>query len=203
MSGLAVFGLKYASLPQFDEASRTDDAVRANLRRLYGVKRAPSDTRMRERLDGVDPQSLRGCYRRLFAAPRRGKGLEGFAWRDGHYLLSVDGTGRHSSKKVHCANCCEKHHRDGTTTYYHMMLGAVLVHPEERDVFPLAPEPIAAGHRLDNPAGDALTAALPKRGQKQRHQRALPHAEVAAALERVRHSSTRPRLRNSASSSSY
>ena len=47
---------------------------------------------------------------------------------------------------------------------------------------------IAGGHRLDNPAGDALTAALPKGGQKQRHQRALPHREVAAALENVRRS---------------
>ena len=112
-------------------------------RRLYGVARVPSDTRMRERLDEVDPQSLRSCYRRLFAALQRGKGLEGFACLNGHYLLSVDGTGHHSSKKVHCGNCCEKHHRDGTTTYYHMMLGAVLVHPEEREVFPLAPEPIA------------------------------------------------------------
>ncbi|MCY3818130.1 MAG: tyrosine-type recombinase/integrase [Gammaproteobacteria bacterium] len=47
---------------------------------------------------------------------------------------------------------------------------------------------IAAGHRLDNPAGDALTAALPKGGRKQRHQRALPHREVGAALETVRRS---------------
>ena len=45
---------------------------------------------------------------------------------------------------------------------------------------------IADGHRLDNPAGDALTAALPKGGQKQRHQRALPHRDVAEALEKVR-----------------
>ena len=53
---------------------------------------------------------------------------------------SIDGTGYFSSKNVHY--CCEKHHRDGTTTYYHQMLGAVLVHPERKEVFPLAPEPI-------------------------------------------------------------
>ena len=47
---------------------------------------------------------------------------------------------------------------------------------------------IADGHRLDNPAGDALTAALPKGGQNKRHQRALPHREVAAALETARRS---------------
>jgi hypothetical protein len=43
---------------------------------------------------------------------------------------------------VHCAQCAEKHHRDGTTTDYHQMLRAVLVHPDHREVFPVAPEPI-------------------------------------------------------------
>ncbi len=45
---------------------------------------------------------------------------------------------------------------------------------------------IAAGHRPDNPAGDALTSALPRGGQVQKHQRALPHDQVARALATVR-----------------
>ena len=45
---------------------------------------------------------------------------------------------------------------------------------------------IAQGYRNDNPAGDAITAALPKRPVAVRHQRALPHGEVAAAIEAVR-----------------
>ena len=45
---------------------------------------------------------------------------------------------------------------------------------------------IAADHRKDNPAADPVTAALPKGGRKQRHQRALPHAKVAGALGKVR-----------------
>ena len=45
---------------------------------------------------------------------------------------------------------------------------------------------IAAGHRADNPAADALTSALPKGGQVQNHQRALPHDQVAGALATVR-----------------
>ena len=45
---------------------------------------------------------------------------------------------------------------------------------------------IAQGHRPDNPAGDALSAALPNNAGPRRHQRALPHAEVGAALARVR-----------------
>ena len=45
---------------------------------------------------------------------------------------------------------------------------------------------VAQGHRSDNPAGDALSAALPNNAGPRRHQRALPHAEVGAALARVR-----------------
>ena len=45
---------------------------------------------------------------------------------------------------------------------------------------------VAQGLRMDNPAGDAISAALPKNTAVQKHQRALPHAEVAGALRRVR-----------------
>ena len=45
---------------------------------------------------------------------------------------------------------------------------------------------VAQGHRPDNPAGDALGAALPRRGAALEHQRALPHSEVGAALKRIR-----------------
>ena len=145
MSGLAIFGMKYPSLLQFDHDARGDETIRANLRSLYDVDRAPSDTALRERLDQVAPRALRRAFTRLFHVLQRGGGLEAFTSLDGHYLLSVDGTGYFSSSSVHCANCCEKHHRDGHVTYYHQMLGAVLVHPQQREVFPLAPEPIVKG----------------------------------------------------------
>jgi len=141
MSGLALFGLKYPSLLQFDKDRRAGTTP-ANLQSLYGIERAPCDTRFRERLDAVDPRHLRPLYKALFSALQRGKGLEGFTYLEGHYLLSLDGTGYFSSKTIHCEQCGEKHHRDGTITYYHQMLGAVLVHPDHKEVFPLAPEPI-------------------------------------------------------------
>ena len=48
---------------------------------------------------------------------------------------------------------------------------------------------VAKRYRADNPAGDAIGQALPRttNGVK-KHRRALPHGEVAAALERVRQS---------------
>ena len=45
---------------------------------------------------------------------------------------------------------------------------------------------VAQGFRGDNPAGDAISAALPKTGTMRQHQRALPFAEVGAALDKVK-----------------
>jgi hypothetical protein len=73
---------------------------------------------------------------------QRGKVLEPYVYLQGCYLLSLDGTGYFSSLKVHCASCMRKEHTDGTVSYYHQMLGAVLVHPDKAEVIPLAPEPI-------------------------------------------------------------
>ena len=47
---------------------------------------------------------------------------------------------------------------------------------------------IAQGYRTDNPAGDAVTAALPKRPTPVKHRKALSHTEVAEAILTVRNS---------------
>ncbi|MYC91376.1 MAG: tyrosine-type recombinase/integrase [Gemmatimonadetes bacterium] len=44
---------------------------------------------------------------------------------------------------------------------------------------------IAQGYRVDNPAGDAIGAALPKPPRVQKHYKALPYRKVAAAIEAV------------------
>ncbi|MCY4564109.1 MAG: integrase arm-type DNA-binding domain-containing protein [Gammaproteobacteria bacterium] len=51
---------------------------------------------------------------------------------------------------------------------------------------------VAQGHRQDNPAGDAISEALPKNRSIRKHQRALPHAEVARAIAQVRGSGASP-----------
>lgn len=145
MSGLAVFGLKCPSLLDFDR-KRGDAAIEHNLRNLYHVDNAPSDTYLRERLDEVNPEHLRTAFKKLFASFQRGKGLEEFKYMDGYVLISGDGTGHFSSSKVSCPQCCKKEHKNGTTTYYHQMFGACIVHPDKRNVIPLCPEPILNLH---------------------------------------------------------
>jgi len=142
MSGLALFGLKYPSLLQFDKDHRSSELVKHNLQTLYGINQPPSDTYMRERLDVIESALLQKAINRLITQLQRGKILEQYRYLNEYCLVSIDGTGCFSSKEIHCESCCEKHHRDGTVTYYHQMLAAVMVHPSYSTVFPLMLEPI-------------------------------------------------------------
>jgi hypothetical protein len=137
-SAFALFALKDPSLLAFD-ARRRD----ANLQALFGIGRIPCDTQLRTILDDVPPDDLRPAFTDLFRELQRGKALEPYVFHDGAYLLSLDGTGYFSSQVIHCGACLEKvHQRTGQVTYEHQMLAAVLIHPDHREVFPLAPEPI-------------------------------------------------------------
>src|SRR5262249_36774479 len=60
----------------------------------------------------------------------------------GAYLLLMDGTQYFNSDTIHCEGCLKKVHRDGSVSYSHQMLSAVLAHPDFKGMIPFAPEPI-------------------------------------------------------------
>ncbi len=141
MSAYAMFSLKCPSLLQFDKQYR-ETLIKHNLKNLYQIEKSPCDTYMRERLDEVSPAHVRKAFKRLFSVFQRSSYLKLFEFHKGRYLLPLDGTGYFASNEIHCESCCEKHHRDGHTSYYHQMLGGALVHPDYKIALPFAPEPI-------------------------------------------------------------
>jgi hypothetical protein len=142
MSCLAAFTFKFPSLLQFDRAKSEDEHIKASLRNLFKINNVPCDTQMRTRLDQIHPDVTRPAFTQLFSLLQRGKVLENFRFMDKYYLISLDGTGYFSSSAIHCPNCCTRKYKNGEITYQHQMLGAALVHPDYRVVFPFAPEPI-------------------------------------------------------------
>src|SRR5437870_12917148 len=137
MSAFALFSLKAPSLLAFDK-----ERAEGNLHTIYGIERVPCDTHMREILDPVSPKVLRPVFKSLFRQLQRCKALEPMTFLDGHYLLALEGTEYFSSKAIHCASCLHRVHRNGSITYAHQMLGAAIIHPDQRAVNPLMPEPI-------------------------------------------------------------
>lgn len=139
MSGFALFSLKDRSLLAFDERRAKGE----NLRRVFGIENIPSDTQMRAILDGVEPGSVRPLFKKIVGQLQRGKELEKMVFMGKYYLASLDGTGYFSSKRVHCEACLQRQNkRTGEITYSHQMLGAAIVHPEQKVVIPLMPEAI-------------------------------------------------------------
>jgi hypothetical protein len=139
MSGFAMFSLKDGSLLAFDERRTTD----SNLGSIYGIEKVPGDTQMRTILDDVDPVEIRPVFRDVVRQLQRSKELDKFVFLGGSYLVSLDGTGYFSSKTIHCSTCMQKvNKKTGEVTYYHQLMGGVIIHPNLREVIPLMPEPI-------------------------------------------------------------
>lgn len=160
LSAIAMFSLKDSSLLAFQER-RNDE----NMKNLFCIQQVPSDTQMREILDPLTCDSIRPMFNSIFAALQRGKALEPYVFHEGCYLLSLDGTEYFASKQVHCASCLErKNSKTGEITYYHQMLGVVLVHPDQKQVIPLAPEPIIKqdGENKNDCERNAAKRLLPK-----------------------------------------
>ncbi len=149
MSAFVALQQKFSSLLGFDEATRSrkrkgmSRRTRANLRKLYRIKRVPSDSGLRKFLDRINPIHLRSAFLELFRMLQRNGVLKRYWWEDKHYLVSIDGTGVFSSNHLHCEHCCQKQHENGAITYYHQAVGAAVVHPDQSEVIPLAPEPIS------------------------------------------------------------
>lgn len=142
MSGFALFSTKSSSLLDFDK-KRLDDPFIQNMKNLYGIDKVPCDSTMRETLDKVEPVALKPAFKEVFRALQRGKCLEQYSYLNNAYLIALDGTGYFSSKTVHCSQCLTKVSKaTGETTYHHQMVGAVLIHPDNKVVLPLFPEPI-------------------------------------------------------------
>jgi hypothetical protein len=137
MSGYAMFALKDPSLLAFEQR-RNDE----NMKHIYHIKHVPCDTYMRVQLDEVDPFSLGPAFNQLLAQVQRGKVLEDYRFMDGWYLLLCDGVEYYRSENIHCPKCLQRHHRNGSVSYYHQVVAPVIAHPDLAEVIPLMPEPI-------------------------------------------------------------
>lgn len=135
----AMFHLKDPSLSSFRDKF---DVRSENLDRVYGVKTLPGDTAIRKSIDQVNPKELQGLFKPQLDYLKSEGVIEKRRVLGKHTAVSIDGTGHYCSGQKGCPQCMVKNHRNGKTTYYHQLLGAVAVHPKQSTVFPVACEAI-------------------------------------------------------------
>lgn len=143
MGGFAVFSLKDSSLLEYINRFKER---KSNLRKVFKITQCPSDTAMRQVLDNVKPEELQviaGEHIKML-------GEEGYLkpyelngdQLNKHYYIAIDGVQYFTSKEVKCACCLVKKHSNGTCTYHHNALTAVIASPDKKEVLVVGSEEI-------------------------------------------------------------
>lgn len=112
---------------------------RSNLATVYNVTEIPGDSQFREIIDMHSSDSINPVFKNYFSRLQRGKHLEKFKILNDSYLITIDGSEYFSSNKLNCEKCLKKEHKKGDITYQHQILQVTLVHPDIKQVIPLAP----------------------------------------------------------------
>jgi hypothetical protein len=139
MSGFAMFYLQDPSLLEFQR--RFEKQIQANnLSRVFGIEKIPSDSQLRDTIDKYDPDPINGTFKEYFRRLQRGKHLESFRYLPEGYLITMDGSEYFRSQAICCTHCLHSHSSAKGDEFYHQILQATVVHPDKRQVLPLAPE---------------------------------------------------------------
>jgi Transposase DDE domain len=145
-SAYAMFHLKDPSLHQY----RTNYPEReANLERIYGITFLPSDTGMREGIDGIAPKDIQDCFKIPLQMLDNAGIMNQYKVLGRYNSVLIDGTEHYcnSSDEAPCEYCLTKVHKNKKgevtkITYHHQALSSVLAHPKHKEVFPVACEAI-------------------------------------------------------------
>lgn len=161
-SAFAMFSLKSPSLLSFKEQTKNESR---NLKSIYQIREIPSDTQMRSALDPVSPVPIRTLFSTLLRQLEQCGVLRDYKYWQNYLIVSIDGVEHFSSTQIHCEHCTTRTRRNGLVSYHHAGLAAVLLHPEQEEVFPLDFEPIvkqdgAQKNDCERNAAKRLCAAL-------------------------------------------
>jgi hypothetical protein len=138
-SGFALFYLQDPSLLEFQR--RFQDQIQSNnLSTVFGVQAIPADTQFRQILDEHNYSPLQRVFSEYFRRLQRSKRLEAFQFYPSQYLVTLDGSEYFNSQSIHCDLCLQRTKNEEQREYYHQIVQPALVHPDLRQVMPMAPE---------------------------------------------------------------
>jgi hypothetical protein len=165
MSGFALMFFQHPSLLQFQRAM-PQKRRRCNLQTLFGVHEVPSDTQLREILDGVEPEPLRALLPLLcekvrragwggqFTTPRPSGQPQGT-----YYTVALEGSEYFHSTRSQCRHCLGQPEAQGPVHYSQLVVSATLVRAGAHQVLPLDAEEVRNPTGESHPQDCELTAS--------------------------------------------
>ena len=155
----SAFGIFFLQCESFLEYQRQLNSRkgRDNTQTLFGVVKTPTDAQIRNILDKINPNVLFEVFIVVYQQLKSIGLLKQHEVLGGQLLIPLDGTEYFSSKCIHCEQCSQRKHKNGTVTYFHTAILPVIVSPNKDSIISLDPEFITPqdGHKKQ----DCETAA--------------------------------------------
>jgi hypothetical protein len=197
MSAFAMLFFQHPSLLEYQRRMKQQTGS-SNLERMFRVAAIPSDTQMREILDGVPTEPLRRMLPQTVEQMRRVGWTARFVTEvagEKVYPVVLDGSEYFHSTQIHCPHCLHQRQATGATHYSHLVVSATVTRAGSHAILPLDVEEVRNSEGQE-PQDCELTAAkrLVKRLRTEHRQLAMcivgddlyGHEPVIGELHRLR-----------------
>ncbi len=147
MSAFAMLFFQHPSLLEYQRRMQKRTG-RSNLEHVFQVEEIPSDTQMREILDGVPTESLRRVLPLTFEQMRRVGWTTRFVTEvagQKYYPTVLDGSEYFHSTQIPCPHCLHQRQANGEIHYSHMVVGATATRAGSHTIVPLDVEEVRNG----------------------------------------------------------
>jgi hypothetical protein len=144
MSAFAMLFFQHPSLLEYQRRMQKRMG-RSNLERVFQVEDIPSDTQMREILDGVPTEPLRRVLPQIFEQMRRVGWTTRFVTAvagQKYYPTVLDGSAYFHSPQIHCPSCLHQRQASGETHYSHVVVAATVTRAGSHAILPLDAEEV-------------------------------------------------------------
>jgi hypothetical protein len=144
MSAFAMLFFQHPSLLEYQRRMQQRTG-RSNLERVFAVGEIPSDTQMREILDGVPTEPLRRVLPQTFEQMRRVGWTTRFVTEVGDEKYDptvLDGSEYFHSTQIHCPSCLRQRQANGEMHYSHVVVGATVTRAGSHAILPLDAEEV-------------------------------------------------------------
>ena len=134
-----IFFFQHPSMLDYQERLKRKKE-RCNAETILKVGKIPSANHLTRLLDKMNPDDFAEVFNEGLNTAAKYGGLDKYLVLGKYHLAALDGVWFYQSKNVNCKHCLHHKLSNGQTLYYHDMVAAVLVKPQEETVLPLNPE---------------------------------------------------------------
>ena len=129
-TGLLMFLCRLGARHMITSNLRYDSVeINANYKLLFDTESVPHGDTVNYLFCKVNPEQVQDCLHKMIRRLLRKKVLYPFRLLDKYFRIAIDGTRLFSFKERHCPHCLKTKHKNGSVTYYHVVLEAKLLLP--------------------------------------------------------------------------